>query len=250
MKRIIKVAVAVGLAFSVSAHAQIPVTDVANLIQNTLNEANTLETTVNQATQITNELTQIANQVKNLQQMPSSVASQLLGNYTTEMNQLTTAMGNIGGLANNIQNLSSNYNGLYPAANGQQPMTTQQLLSQVQGWLTQANKDYQGAYSAQGQVIAALPQQAADVASAANQSQASTGALSAIQAGNQIQTQVAQQLIQLNGQMAAINQAQTDIAAQQAEQMKVSDQAEKADAAGLLAEGNVQTQPVGQPALQ
>ena len=250
MKRITTIAAVLGLVLSATAQAQIPVTDVANLAQNTLNEANTLQTTVNQATQITNELTQIANQVKNLQQMPSSVASQLLGNYTTEMNQLTTAMGNIGGLAGNLTNLTANYNGMYPAANGNGPMTSQQLMGQVQGWLTQANKDYQGAYSAQGQVIAALPQQAADVASAANQSQASTGALSAIQAGNQIQTQVAQQLIQLNGQMAAINQAQTDMAAQQAEQMKVSDQAEAADAAGLAAEGNIQAQPVGQPALQ
>ena len=238
---------AFGLAPIPPAQAQIPVTDVLNLAENILNEFNTLTATVNQMTQITNQINQIANQVKNLKNMPAGMASTLMGNFGTQMTQLTSTTSTIGGLAQNISTLSANYNGLFPNPAGGPPLTTAQLLTQTQNWLTQSRLTYQGAYAAQARVIAALPQQSTDVATIAAQSQASQGNLDAIQAGNQLQAQTAAQLIQLNAQMAAINQAQTDMMAHQAQIEATAQKTADDNAASLI---NTYTPaPVGEPML-
>lgn len=237
----------VGFAPVPSALAQIPVTDVLNLGQNIMTQLNTLAATVNQLTQITNQMTQIANQVKNLQQLPAGAAASLLGNFTTQSTQMTGTMSTIGGLAQNISTLSSNYNGLYPNPSGGAPLTSGQMLSQLQAWLTQSRQTYQGAYAAQARVIAALPQNSADVSSIMSQSQASQGNLDAVQAGNQLQAQVAAQLIQLNAQQAAMNQAQADWLAHQAQLEANAAQTAKQNAASL---SNTYTgTSVGQPIL-
>lgn len=238
-----------GLAPVPPANAQIPVTDLLNYSENVLNEFNTLTATVNQLTQITNQMNQIANQVKNLNQLPAAMASTLLGNFGTQSAQLTSTMSTIGGLAKDISTLTSNYNGLYPNPSGGAPLTTAELLTQVQNWLTQSRKTYQGAYAAQARVIAALPQNSMDVSAILTQSQASQGNLDAIQAGNQLQGQIAGQLIQLNGQMAAINQAQTDMLAHQAQLEANAKQDAQNDAASWAPAAAVVATPVGQPLL-
>ena len=239
----------VGFAPVPSAQAQIPVTDVLNLGQNIMTQLNTLAATVNQLTQISNQMNQIANQVKNLQNMPAGMASTLMSNFGTQSSQLTGTMSSIGGLAGNISTLSSNYNGLFPNPAGGAPLTTAQLLTQVQNWLTQSRKTYQGAYAAQARVIAALPQNSADVSSIVAQSQASQGNLDAIQAGNQLQAQTAAQLIQLNAQMAAINQAQADMLAHQAQLEANAQKTAQDDAASWAPAAAAIGTPVGQPIL-
>lgn len=229
--------------------AQWIVLDPSNLSQNLLTQLNTLTATVNQLTQITNQMNQIANQVQNLQSLPAGVSSSLQSNFGSLMTQLTGTMSSIGGLASSISTLSANYNGLFPNPAGGAPLTSAQLLTQVQNWLNQSRKTYQGAYAAQARVIAALPQNQSDVSSILAQSQASQGNLDAVQAGNQLQAQVAGQLIQLNAQMAAINQAQSDMLAHQA-QLEANAQQNSQNHAGSWAAGAAAAgAPVGQPLL-
>ncbi|MDA8094875.1 MAG: hypothetical protein M0T84_13425 [Betaproteobacteria bacterium] len=228
------------------ARAQIPVTDVLNLVQNTLNEANTLQTTVNQATQIFNQMQSLANEAQNLKSMSPTAAATLLGNFNTELSNLNTAMGSIGGLANNLASLTSNYNGLYPTSSGR--LTSAQLQAQIASWLAEARKTTIGAYQVTGQVMADLPNNQADINTAVSASNAATGNLQVAQTGNQILGQIAEQLVQLNAQLAAFIQAQTDIMSQQVQATAFSQQYQAQDNAAWTAP-RTPTASVGQPLL-
>ncbi len=69
-------AVALSLAQPTSAQV-IPVFDAANYAKNTMTELNTLQTTINQATQITNQLKQLAYEVQNLRNIPNGIWGQI-----------------------------------------------------------------------------------------------------------------------------------------------------------------------------
>jgi P-type conjugative transfer protein TrbJ len=76
---------------------------------------------------------------------------------------------------------------------------------------------YQGAYNTQAQVMASLPADTANVKTLLQTSGSSQGALGAIQAGNQLNGQVASQLMKMNAQMATTDQAQLNWIAEQAQ---------------------------------
>src|ERR1700688_3717359 len=70
-------AATLSLAFIKPAAAQVVVFDPTNYVKNTLTELHTLQSTINQATQIANQLKQLANEVQNLQNIPSGVWGQV-----------------------------------------------------------------------------------------------------------------------------------------------------------------------------
>ena len=88
-------------------------------------------------------------------------------------------------------------------------------MSQLTGWLNQSRSVYQGAYNTQAQVMASLPADTANVQTLLADLGILAGALGAIQAGNQLNGQVASQLMKMNSQMATTNQAQLNWIAQQ-----------------------------------
>ena len=160
----------------------------------------------------------LAYQAQNLQNMPPSVANNVIGQYTTQFRGLVGAMQNINGIAQNVATLTARYNATYPNTTlAQGPLSNANVMAQLTGWLNQSRSVYQGAYTTQAQVMAALPVDTANVQTLLQTSGSSQGALSAIQTGNQLNAQVANQLMKLNAQMATNNQAQMNWIAEQSQ---------------------------------
>lgn len=212
--------VAIGMLLTVlpvqPARAQWVVFDPTNFSQNILTAIRTLQSNVNEVSQIANQIQQINNQLQNLQRMPSSLSGALLGDYVTQWNRMLTTFNSINGLSSNIGTLAVNYQNLFPAR-GPGALTGPQVLSQLQQYLAQARQTYQGVYQQSGAVMAALPQAQLDMATTLAASNGAAGNLDAIQAQTQMTAQVAQLLVQQNAQIAAMNQAQADWLNQQME---------------------------------
>jgi P-type conjugative transfer protein TrbJ len=125
-------------------------------------------------------------------------------------------MQSINGIAQNVATLTGQYNATYPnTALAQGPLSNANIMSQLTTWLNQSRSVYQGAYNTQAQVMASLPADSTNVQTLLRTSGSSQGALDAIETGNQINGQVAAQLMKMNSQMATTNQAQLNWIAQQ-----------------------------------
>ena len=199
-----------------TSKAQWVVVDPTNLVENIISALQNTQTVLNQVTQISHEVQSLAYQAQNLQNMPTSVASSVVGQYTTQFGSLVSAMASINGIAQNVAKLTGQYNATYPnTALAQGPLSNANVMSQLTTWLNQSRSVYQGAYNTQAQVMASLPADTANVRTLLQTSGSSQGALDAIQTGNQINGQVAAQLMKMNSQMATTNQAQLNWIAQQ-----------------------------------
>jgi P-type conjugative transfer protein TrbJ len=196
--------------------AQWVVLDPTNLVENIISALQNTQTVLNQITQISHEVQSLAYQAQNLQSMPASVSNNVLGQYTTQFGQLVAAMQSINGIAQNVATLTGQYNATYPnTALAQGPLSNANIMSQLTTWLNQSRSVYQGAYNTQAQVMASLPVDSTNVQTLLRTSGSSQGALDAIETGNQINGQVAAQLMKMNSQMATTNQAQLNWIAQQ-----------------------------------
>jgi len=213
---------AIGLLLAVlpmnPARAQWTVFDPSNFSQNILTAIRTLQSNVNEVTQIANQIQQLNHELQNLQKLPNALSASLLGDYVTQWNRMQTTFNAINGLSANIGTLAVNYQNLFPTR-GAGALTGPQVLAQLQQYLAEARKTYQGVYSQSGAVMAALPQAQLDMTRTLAASNGAAGNLDAIQAQTQMTAQVAQLLVQQNAQIAAMNQAQADWLNQQMEMM-------------------------------
>jgi type IV secretion system protein TrbJ len=213
------------------ARAQFAVIDPANLVENIISALQNVQTVLNQVTQISHEVQSLAYQAQNLQNMPAGVTNNVMGQYTLQFRQLVGAMQNMNGIAQNVATLTARYNATYPnSALAQGPLSNANVMSQLTGWLNQSRSVYQGAYATQAQVIGTLPADSSNVQTLLRTSSTSQGALDAIQTGNQLNGQVAAQLMKMNQQMAATNEAQLNWIAQQTQMIA---QAQKNSQDGL-----------------
>ncbi len=197
------------------ASAQWVVIDPTNLVENILNEYNTLQATVNQATQIANELQQIALAVQSLQQLPASILNGLLADYLSACNQLKNSFASINGLASNLTSVTSKYNSLFPNRQLSPGLTASQVLSQSQQFLTQARTELQGVDQVTAQVGAQAAQMTSDLSINVGALNSADGDVKALQAVGQIEAEIATEIAQLNTLIMAMNQAQTTELAQQ-----------------------------------
>jgi len=198
------------------ARAQFAVIDPANLVENIISALQNVQTVLNQVTQISHEVQSLAYQAQNLQNMPAGVTNNVMGQYALQFRQLVGAMENMNGIAQNVATLTAKYNATYPnSALAQGPLSNANVMSQLTGWLNQSRSVYQGAYATQAQVMSTLPADTSNVQTLLRTSSTSQGALDAIQTGNQLNGQVAAQLMKMNQQMAATNEAQLNWIAEQ-----------------------------------
>src|SRR5713101_2957752 len=109
------------------------VIDPTNLMQNTLTALRTLQTTVNQATQIANEVQMIANQVQQLANEARNLASlptSLLGDLQGQLRGYTTTLNQAQGLSFHVGSIAPQFEHLY-ATFGQPARTSAGLLQQA-----------------------------------------------------------------------------------------------------------------------
>jgi type IV secretion system protein TrbJ len=242
MKRVLFSAVAIVAVWGGSAiqssRAQWVVVDPTNLVENIISALQNTQTVLNQITQISHEVQSLAYQAQNLQSMPSSVANTVVGQYTTQFGSLVSAMQAINGIAKNVATLTAQYNATYPNTGlGQGPLSNANVMSQLTGWLNQSRSVYQGAYNTQAQVMATMPADTTNMRALLQTSGSSQGALDAIQTGNQINGQVAAQLMKLNSQMATNDQAQLNWIAQQTQMIAQAQKNSQDGIAGYAAPG-------------
>ena len=198
------------------AGATVPVIDIANLSQNVLTAARTLEEVNNQITQIQQGIAMLENEARNLTSLPFSV----LADLQSSMGQIDQLMGQAQSLTYNVQQVQAQFQQLYPnyqSANFQGNVTQAGLLADANArWQASVNT-FQHTMEVQSQIVASIPADQEDLSALVGQSQASVGALQAIQASNQLLALQARQLSATQDLIAADARAQAANAMQNAE---------------------------------
>ena len=187
----------------------------------------------------TNPLKQFSGDAQtNLQRLPGGITSSTLSQYLSQYSSLIATMQGIDGIAHSVATLTAQYDATFPnTALATGPLSYGNVMSQMTNWLSQSRSVYQGAYQTQAQVMSALGADAGNVEQLLSQSGASSGALDAIEAGNAMSAQVASQLMKMNAQMAAMNQAQMNWVAQQTQMVAQAQQSAQSGLAGYTTPG-------------
>ena len=200
-------AAALLLAFIKPVAAQVVVFDPTNYVKNTLTELHTLQSTINQATQIANQLKQLAYEVQNLQNIPKGVWGQVQRDLSD--------LGQIAKVGQSISYadgaLSAEFTRMYPGYS----VPTDYTKAYAQ-WGNNALGGIQGALASAGLQSAQFASEDAVFAQLQALSDGSVGHMQAVQVGNMIAIQQVQQLQKLRQlQMAQLQGEFGSLATQQ-----------------------------------
>jgi len=202
----IALAAALSFASMQSASAQVTVFDPANYAKNTLTELNTLQTTINQATQISNQLQQLAYQLQSLRSIPNGTWGEIQSDLA--------ALSRVAKVGQSISyadaDLSSEFTQMYPGY--QVPTNYTRAYTQ---WATNSLGGIQGGLAVAGLQSSQLSTEDATFAQLEALSDGSVGHMEALQVGNMIGIQQAQQLQKLRELQMAQLQGQFDYLATQ-----------------------------------
>jgi type IV secretion system protein TrbJ len=194
------------------APAQVAVIDVANLAQNILTAARTLEEINNQVTQIQQFVQMLQNQARNLTSLPFSIAQQL----DQSVSEITGLMGKAQGILYDVQNVQAQFQRFYPT-NISADTSDAQLVADAQTRWQYSLATFQHTMEVQSQIIQGLPGDQAQMDALVGQSQSAVGILQATQAGNQLLALQAKQLAATQALLASQARAQAIEQARQAE---------------------------------
>ena len=211
-KQLLATASALVLGFAVicpapPAHALFGVGDIvfdpANLAENILTAANTLEQINNQIKQLTNEAQMLINEARNLESLPDSVVQEL----TQALGDIDGLIHSAEGLAYEVDTIETQYKQLYPDA-FEPGATTPEILANAEANWAQARVGYKDALKVQAQVVNGIAGDTALIDKLVGDSQSAVGALQAAQAGNQLTALAAKQSMQLQELIAAQSRAE------------------------------------------
>ena len=193
------VAIGVGLA-AAPASAQI-VFDPSNYAQNVLTAARALQQINNQITSLANQTQMLVNQARNLTNLPTSMLSQIEGNFS----KMTSLMGEAERLAYNVQNIDQQFQPTYKnfAAN----KTSAQLVDGARQRWQESLDSYQHALKAGAVAVGNIQDTQSQTGSLVSASQSAVGMLQATQAGNQLIGVQTRQLADLTAMLAAQGQS-------------------------------------------
>ncbi len=185
---------AIGLAVALSfarvqpASAQVTVFDPANYVKNTLTELHTLQITINQATQISNQLRQLAYQLQNLRNIPNGIWGQI----QDDLAQLSRVAKVGQSISYADANLSGEFTQMYPGYF----VPTDYTHAYTQ-WADNSLGGMQGALAVAGLQNSQLSGEDAVFGQLEALSNGAAGHMQALQVGNMIGIQEAQQLQKL-----------------------------------------------------
>lgn len=212
MKRVVLFAAVSAFTLSVEiAHGQWAVIDSANLAQNIMTAARTLEEVNNQITQIQQAIQMLENQALNLASLPFSVVGALNADIAA-VNQL---MSQAQGLVFRIGQIDQQFQQLYPA--NYSSASNAQLLQDAQTRWQTSLQGFQHAMDVQSQIVTNLPNDQQQMNTLVTQSQSAVGALQAMQAGNQLVALSTKQMLQLQALIASQARMQATEMARRAE---------------------------------
>ena len=184
------------LAVTMPAHAFL-VLDIANLVQNTI-QNDKLQTVIN------NQIRQIQQGDDNLAKLTLNNIDQLQANMVAIRN---AAMQFKEGISHD-QAFLGKYKTLFPdyttASNG---VSISEMNEKLNDWSSMLNQNTLDTLTLSAQVLASLPADQQSLNGILNSSQGAQGILQAVQAGNQALGLITQQLIKINTQLPLYNQA-------------------------------------------
>lgn len=212
-KTLLAVAAAVLMTVMPAAQAQWVVIDPANLVQNILTAARTLQQINNQIQQLQNEAQMLTNQARNLTSLPFSALNQLQSALSATNQLLQQAQG----LSLNLTQMETQFAQLYPAAYTSSTPANQMALDASQRWKNSLEA-LRTAAEMQSQSVQNFASDEQTLSDLVNNSQSAVGALQATQATNQLLALQARQAIQ--AQQLQITQDRA-VALEQARQVAV-----------------------------
>jgi P-type conjugative transfer protein TrbJ len=199
--------------FAVRAEAQWAVIDTANLAQNIMTAARSLEEVNNQITQIQQYIQMLEYAARNVATLPFSVLSQL----QSSMMQLDSLMDQARSLSYSVNQLQQQFQDLYPNYSAAGNLNQAGLLADAQARWAASVDTYRHTMTVQSQIVSAIPADQADLSALVDQSQGAVGTLQAIQSGNQLLALQSHQLSATQDLLAASARAQAADAMRHAE---------------------------------
>ena len=212
-KTLLAIAAAMLMTVMPAAQAQWVVIDPANLVQNILTAARTLQQINNQIQQLQNEAQMLTNQAKNLTSLPFSALNQLQSALSATNQLLQQAQG----LSLNLTQMETQFAQLYPAAYTASTPANQMALDASQRWQNSLEA-LRTATEVQSQSVQNFASDEQTLSDLVNSSQSAVGALQATQATNQLLALQARQAIQ--AQQLQVTQDRA-VALEQARQVAV-----------------------------
>lgn len=178
--------------------------DPTNYSQNLLSAARALEQIQNQITSLQNEAQMLINQAKNLTSLPTSLLSEIEGNFS----EMKSLLGEADQLAYDVQNIEAQFNATYrDFASGDR--STSQLVSAAQLRWQQSVAAFEHSLKAGAVAVGNIDGTQRQTGELVDASQSAVGVLQATQAGNQLLAVQARQMSDLTAMLAAQGRADT-----------------------------------------
>jgi len=195
--------VAIGVALtSAPASAWRIVYDPSNYAQNVLTAARSLEQINHQITSLANEAHMLINQAKNLASLPTSMLSEIEGNFS-EMQNL---MGEAQKLAYSVQEIEQQFASTFKDFAGDK--TGPQLVEGARQRWQQSLSAYEHSLKAGATAVTNIEGTRSQTSSLVGASKSAIGVLQATQAGNELLAVQARQMSDLTAMLAAQGRAE------------------------------------------
>jgi P-type conjugative transfer protein TrbJ len=196
-------ALTLGLACA-PAQAQLTVFDPRVYLQDVVTATRQLQQINNQIQSLENQANMLINQTKNLVSLPYSTVAQLEATFQKTEQLIMQAQR----IAYNAASIDQAFTQAYPQSYSNSTSANRMVADAQTRWLN-ALAGFQDALKVQAGVVQNLPTTQTQISALVSSSQSAPGALSAVQAGNQLAAINARQLADLTAVMAAIARAQS-----------------------------------------
>lgn len=181
------------------ASAQLAVYDPANHVQNIYQAVRTLQQVDQQIQQLTHEIAMLENMARDLENLPDSIASDIL----SRMQRIDDLMRDAEGIGYKVEEIERAYEEAYPEDYGDTPPENAVLVEQAHSRWKQSRTAYRESLAVTAQVVASAREDSSSLDRLIGDSQSAVGNLQVLQAGNQIEALQTEQLMQMESMMAA-----------------------------------------------
>jgi P-type conjugative transfer protein TrbJ len=181
------------------ASAQLAVYDPANHIQNVYQAVRALQQVDQQIQQLTHEIAMLENMARDLENLPDSIASDIL----SRMQRIDDLMRDAEGIGYKVEEIERAYEEAYPEEYGDTPPENAVLVEQAHSRWKQSRTAYRESLAVTAQVVASARDDSSSLDRLIAGSQSAVGNLQVLQAGNQIEALQTEQLMQMESMMAA-----------------------------------------------
>ena len=173
--------------------------DPANHAQNILTAVRTLQQINQQIQQLTHEIEMLENMARDLENLPDSIADDIL----RRMHRIDELMREAEGIGYGVEEIEREYEVIYPEDYGAAPPSQAVLVEQARARWRQSRSAYRESLLVTAEVVSTARSDSENLDRLLGDSQSAAGNLQVLQAGNQIEALQTQQLMQIESMMAS-----------------------------------------------